>query len=139
MYARKQERIKQGKKITATDDRYFKQAEEVLYSVLTVCTCHTIKKYLSTNFLDKNTPFSTRLMYNHHTYKWKTGDNPNENQKNHHRHRSFPAYVVCHTYQPSNSSPCCCHFRCSYHTDSNRLFPVRCLWKLFQSGTDGIR
>lgn len=69
IYARKQERIKQGKKITATDDRYFKQAEEVLFSVLTVCTCHTIKKYLSTNFLDKNTLFSTRLMYNNHTYK----------------------------------------------------------------------
>lgn len=34
IYARKQERIKQGKKITATDDRYFKQAEEVLFSVL---------------------------------------------------------------------------------------------------------
>ena len=34
IYARKQERIKQGKKNTATDDRYFKQAEEVLFSVL---------------------------------------------------------------------------------------------------------
>lgn len=34
IYARKQERIKQGKKSTATDDRYFKQAEDVLFSEL---------------------------------------------------------------------------------------------------------
>lgn len=34
IYARKQERIKEGKKVTATDDRYFKQAEDILFSEL---------------------------------------------------------------------------------------------------------
>lgn len=34
IYSRRQERINQGKKVTATDDRYFKQAEDVLYSEL---------------------------------------------------------------------------------------------------------
>ncbi len=34
IFNRKQERIAQGKKITATDDRYFKLAEENLYSEL---------------------------------------------------------------------------------------------------------
>lgn len=34
IYTRKQERSKQGKKITATDDKYFKQAEDLLYSEL---------------------------------------------------------------------------------------------------------
>lgn len=34
LYARRQKRMEQGKKITATDDRYFKQAEEVLFSEL---------------------------------------------------------------------------------------------------------
>lgn len=33
---RKQERIAQGKKITATDERYFKQAEDNLYSELSI-------------------------------------------------------------------------------------------------------
>ena len=34
IYTRKQERIKQGKKSTVTDDKYFKQAEDVLFSEL---------------------------------------------------------------------------------------------------------
>ncbi len=34
VYSRKQERIAQGKKTTATDDRYFKMAEDNLYSEL---------------------------------------------------------------------------------------------------------
>ena len=36
LYMRKQERIAQGKKITATDERYFKQAEDNLYSELAI-------------------------------------------------------------------------------------------------------
>ncbi len=36
LYLRKQERLANGKKITAIDDRYFKQAEENLYSELSV-------------------------------------------------------------------------------------------------------
>lgn len=35
-YARKQERTAQGKKITATDERYFKQAEDSLYAELAI-------------------------------------------------------------------------------------------------------
>ncbi len=34
IYARKQERMEQGKKITTTDDKYFKRAEDVLFSEL---------------------------------------------------------------------------------------------------------
>ena len=34
IYNRKQKRMKQGKKVTATDDRYFKQAEDILFSEL---------------------------------------------------------------------------------------------------------
>lgn len=34
IYTRKQERIEQGKTVTATDDRYFKQAENILFSEL---------------------------------------------------------------------------------------------------------
>ena len=34
IYARKCERINQGKKVTAIDDRYFKQAEDILFSEL---------------------------------------------------------------------------------------------------------
>ncbi len=34
LYARKQERIDEGKKVTTADDRYFKQAEEMLFSEL---------------------------------------------------------------------------------------------------------
>lgn len=34
IYDRKQKRMKQGKKVTATDDRYFKQAEDILFSEL---------------------------------------------------------------------------------------------------------
>ncbi len=36
MYLRKQERLAAGKKITATDDKYFQQAENILYSELAV-------------------------------------------------------------------------------------------------------
>lgn len=36
LYLRKQERLANGKKITATDSRYFKQAEENLYSELSI-------------------------------------------------------------------------------------------------------
>lgn len=36
IYYRKQERIAQGKKVTATDERYFKMAEDYLYSELSV-------------------------------------------------------------------------------------------------------
>lgn len=36
IYHRKQERIAQGKKVTATDERYFKMAEDYLYSELSV-------------------------------------------------------------------------------------------------------
>ncbi len=36
LYLRKQERIAQGKKITATDERYFKQAEDNLYEELSI-------------------------------------------------------------------------------------------------------
>ena len=34
IYARRQERMEQGKKITTTDDKYFKRAEDVLFSEL---------------------------------------------------------------------------------------------------------
>lgn len=34
LYSRRQERLEQGKKATATDDRYFKQAEAVLFAEL---------------------------------------------------------------------------------------------------------
>ena len=34
LYARKQKRIEQGKKTTTIDDRYFKQAEDMLFSEL---------------------------------------------------------------------------------------------------------
>lgn len=34
LYARKQERIDEGKKVTTADDRYFKQAEEMFFSEL---------------------------------------------------------------------------------------------------------
>ena len=34
LYARRQKRIAQGKKATTTDDRYFKQAEDMLFSEL---------------------------------------------------------------------------------------------------------
>lgn len=34
LYVRKQERIAQGKRATATDERYFRQAEDVLFSEL---------------------------------------------------------------------------------------------------------
>ena len=74
IYTRKQERIKQGKKITATDDRYFKHAEEVLFSELSFVLQipkENMEQFIADTIgnLDKNTPFSTRLMYNHHTYK----------------------------------------------------------------------
>lgn len=36
LYQHKEERIAQGKKITATDERYLKQAEESLYSELSI-------------------------------------------------------------------------------------------------------
>lgn len=36
LYMRKQERIAQGKKITATDERYFRQAEDNLYEELSI-------------------------------------------------------------------------------------------------------
>lgn len=36
LYARMQKRIAQGKKVTATDERYFKMAEENLYSELSI-------------------------------------------------------------------------------------------------------
>lgn len=36
MYLRRQERLAAGKKITATDDKYFQQAEKILYSELAV-------------------------------------------------------------------------------------------------------
>ena len=36
LYLRKQERLANGKKITAIDSRYFKQAEENLYSELSI-------------------------------------------------------------------------------------------------------
>ena len=36
MYLRRQERIAAGKKITATDDKYFQQAEHILYSELAI-------------------------------------------------------------------------------------------------------
>jgi len=36
MFLRRQERIAAGKKITATDDKYFQQAEKILYSELAV-------------------------------------------------------------------------------------------------------
>ena len=36
VYLRKEERVKQGKKVTATDERYFKLAEDKLYQELAV-------------------------------------------------------------------------------------------------------
>jgi len=36
MYLRREERLAAGKKITATDDKYFQQAESILYSELAV-------------------------------------------------------------------------------------------------------
>ena len=36
LYTRKQDRIREGKKVTATDERYFKMAEDYLYSELSL-------------------------------------------------------------------------------------------------------
>lgn len=36
LYARKQERVAQGKKITSTDEKYLKMAEDALYSELSI-------------------------------------------------------------------------------------------------------
>ncbi|MBO4377196.1 MAG: CarD family transcriptional regulator [Lachnospiraceae bacterium] len=36
LYTRKEKRIKEGKKVTATDERYFKMAEDYLYSELSI-------------------------------------------------------------------------------------------------------
>lgn len=51
IYTRKQERMEHGKKITATDDKYFKQAKDILYSELSF-VLHIPKENMEQFILD---------------------------------------------------------------------------------------